>query len=569
MGLLKTLRGKLMTAFLAIASITAIVSLISYTGMKTLEHKFKTVIESAPLIESAVNMKLTLSQDIMMVMQLMAALDSDELDAIWKRHEAIVKQFNLYKKAILEGATLKSKTIFPAKDETLRNIVKASGTAYEKDFLPGFKIAYEQMFKQLSAEAYDYDLLDTIDEKTIEKGNGLTKQLDRVIDISQALILQAEADVQKEKSRVGTMIWAATVIGIGVAVLLGFFVSGKIAGPVKQADQFIHSVAKGDFTQSLEINQKDEIGSMVGAINEMVAGLAVVFRDITSGVATLNQTSDGLSKISGDLETGAKDMASRSGSVSEAAQIMHDRISSVAVNSEESSGNLDTVSAAMEEMNATVNEIAKNTGDAKNITQAAVSTAHSASVKVNELGVDAREIGQVTEVITEISGQTNLLALNATIEAARAGEAGKGFAVVANEIKALAYQTAEAAKNITEKINKIQQSTQGTVSEIEQISTVINEVDGIVASIAGAIEEQSITSREIASNIAQAAQGIGETNEHIAESSQVSAGIAEDIASVNTNAKGVTDSSGEVSQSVQQLTDFAQSLKEVLARFKV
>jgi len=47
-------------------------------------------------------------------------------------------------------------------------------------------------------------------------------------------------------------------------------------------------------------------------------------------------------------------------------------------------------------------------------------------------------------VITEIAEQTNRLALNATIEAARAGAAGKGFAVVAEEIKSLAFQTADA-----------------------------------------------------------------------------------------------------------------------------
>ena len=110
MSVFQTLRAKQMTGFLIVASITAIVSLVSYNGMKNLENKFKIVIESAPLIESAVNMKLFVGQDIIAVMKLMAALDTEELDIIWKEHETNIARFDLYKKGILQGATLKSKS---------------------------------------------------------------------------------------------------------------------------------------------------------------------------------------------------------------------------------------------------------------------------------------------------------------------------------------------------------------------------------------------------------------------------------------------------------------------------
>jgi methyl-accepting chemotaxis protein len=569
MKVLKSLRMKLMIGFLIIASITAIVSLVSYNGMKNLENKFSIVIESAPLIESAVNMKLFVGQDIIAVMKLMAALDTEELDIIWKEHEANIDRFDLYKQGILDGATLKSKTIFPAKDETLRKIVMETGNFHEQEFRPSFKIAYEQMHLQLSAESYDYEILDTIDEKIIEIGGALTQRLDKVIEISEGLILQAEQDAQTEKARASSLLLAATLIGIAVALFLGIIISGKVTGPVKKAAAFSQTIAGGDFSCSLETDQKDEIGSMVIAMNQMVKGIAEVFKDISTGVTTLNQTSSGLSKISQELKVGAEDMSQRSESVAKGAQVMRDGITAVAAGAELSSSNLDTVSAAMEQMTATVNEIAKNTSQARSIAQTAVTSAEQASLTVNELGADAREIGQVTEVISTISGQTNLLALNATIEAARAGEAGKGFAVVANEIKDLAQQTAEAAGNIAQKIDSIQQSSQGTVVEIQQISSVINEVETLVSSIAGAIEEQSITSKEIAQNIAQAAEGIHKTNENIAESSEASAKIAQDIASVNQTAKKVTDSSREVGESVQKLTDFAAELQQMLTRFKL
>jgi methyl-accepting chemotaxis protein len=569
MKVVQTLRGRLMTGFLAIASITAVVSVISFFGMKELETKFNTVIDSTPLIESAVNMKLTLAQDMMLVMRLMAALDTDELEAVWKEHEKSIQQFNLYKTAILDGGDLGGKTIVRADDAGLRKRISFSGERYEQSFLPNFKVAYEQMHKQLSAEAYDYSLLDTIDEKTIESGQGVSKGIDEAIVMIQELIFAAESDVKAEKFRVATLIWATTGIGIGVAVLLGFVISGKIAGPVKKVDRFIQEIAKGDFTQSLVIRQRGELGSMVTAINEMKGELADAFTRITQGVATLNQASSGLSQVAGDLDTGVNEMSGRAGSAAEASRVMSEGIAAVAASSQQSSSNLDSVSAAMEEMAATVNEIAGNAGKAKDVTATAVTAAENVSGKVDQLGGDAREIGHVTEVITEISEQTNLLALNATIEAARAGEAGKGFAVVANEIKDLAEQTSEAAGNISGRIGRIQDSTQDTVDEIRQISKIITQVDDIVTSIAAAVEEQSLTTREVTGNIAQAVEGIHETHTSISESSAASSGVAKDLASLDGNVQAIRKSTDRVNESVGVLTDFSRSLNQILGRFKV
>ncbi len=569
MNWLHSIRTKQMAGFLAIAAITAVVSLVSYNGMKNLEASFRQVIETAPLTESAINMKLAVSQDIVAIMTLMAALDTDQLDAAWQVHQENAARFNRYQKAILEGGDIGDKHIFPTQDPELRQIIQNVKQFHTSIFLPSFKVAYDQMHLQLSAEPYDYAILDTIDEKTIALANDLTRQLDQAGAISQGLILQAETDLIKEKQQAVTILAAATLVGIAAALLLGFVVSGRIAGPVKKAAAFTRDVAQGDFSKTLEVTQKDEIGSMVNAMNQMVQGLALVFKNIAQGVATLDQTSADLSGISDSLKTGAEKMTHKSGAVSGAAQAMQERVASVTKSSQAFSDNLDTVSAAMEQMNATVAEIAKNTSEARQISETAVSTASGASNRVDELGKDAAEIGEVTQTISDISDQTNLLALNATIEAARAGDAGKGFAVVANEIKGLAQQTADAANDIAKKIARIQSSSKGTVTEIQQISKVIDDVNTIVSSIAGAIEEQSSTAREIAENISLAAQGVHDNHEHIADISLASSRITEDILIVNNHAGTVTDTSRKVSENVTRITEFAASLGQAVRRFKV
>jgi len=408
------------------------------------------------------------------------------------------------------------------------------------------------------AAAELYPVIDPVSEK-------FTELIDLQLEIAKIENNKAERLYKTAQN----IMYGLLIVCALLVFTITFIIIKGITLPLAQGVNFAKKMSEGDFTQTLDINQKDEIGVLAGALNEMGKLLRNMFEDINNGVETLSSSSSELATISRQMTTGSEHTSGKANSVAAAAEEMATNMTSVSAATEQASTNLSMVAAASEEMSATITEIAQNSEKARDITDKAVSQAKSASAGINKLGRAADEIGKVTETITEISEQTNLLALNATIEAARAGEAGKGFAVVAGEIKELAKQTAAATLEIKEKIAGIQNSTTVTVTEIEQISKVINDVNEVVSTIAAAVEEQSTTSRDIAENVAQASQGIQEVTENVAQSSSVSSEIAKDISDVNQSASEMSNSSSQVNLSGDELSGLSKQLKEMVGRFNV
>jgi methyl-accepting chemotaxis protein len=374
-------------------------------------------------------------------------------------------------------------------------------------------------------------------------------------------------DVAVNDQARSSLLWQ---LGLGLLIVAAavFFISmfaRSIARPTQRCAEFANGIAKGEFNQTLEIQQEDEVGVLASALRTMQDDLKRSIAQRAEAQAHADSERRRImNELAGQFEASVGEIVETVASASTELEASATTLTATAVRSqeqaivvaaasEEASTNVQSVASATEEMASSVNEISRQVQDSAKMAHEAVAQARETNNRVGELSRAAARIGDVVELINTIAGQTNLLALNATIEAARAGEAGRGFAVVASEVKALAEQTAKATGEIGLQIAGIQAATDSSVVAIKEISDTIGRMSEISSTIASAVEEQGAATQEISRNVQQAAQG----------TMQVSANIGD----VQRGAGETGSASSQVLSAAQSLSGESNRLKTEVSRF--
>jgi len=163
----------------------------------------------------------------------------------------------------------------------------------------------------------------------------------------------------------------------------------------------------------------------------------------------------------------------------------------------ESTAEQDSLNEMANQLSDNINGLASTTEEISAQTQEIAAVTNRLAEVAQESQIRVRETDQVINLIKHIAGQNNLLGLNAAIEAARVGDAGRGFGVVADEIRKLAFTTAESIKKIEQIVAIIQKDSTSNYQQLTQVKNVVAQVADAIAQVAGSVVEAGDLSQQL------------------------------------------------------------------------
>ena len=520
---------KLISSFLIIAVLTAIVGVVGIYGMTQISQSFDEMYElqtvPMPELGKAIEM-LQRQRSSMRELIVGAALEDFEMIENARKsadnyHELMKNAMDAYFLSIRAPDALK--------------LFEEANNLYETEFRVGFNRIYEGARSDVdAAELY------IIMREYTDATNQIVDNFDECMTLKIELAANAAKSASSMADMLLYIIIGVLIFAVAAAVAFALYISGLISKPLVVLARFMKKAGgTGDIALSeQEANQlnslslmKDEIGQAIAGSTAFINQVNYIARElemIASGDLTTNvkllseadtmgkslaQMVSNLNEMFGNIQTSTSQVSTGAKQVADGAQ-------SLAQGSTEQASSIQELSSSITEIANKTKENAEIAGRTSILSETIKASALKGSTQmddmitaVQEINDASQSISKIIKTIDDIAFQTNILALNAAVEAARAGQHGKGFAVVAEEVRNLASKSADAAKDTGDMIqNSMEKAELGsqiageTATSLKEIVSGISESSEMIAEIAKASEEQSLGISQINTGIDQVAQ---------------------------------------------------------------
>ena len=367
-----------------------------------------------------------------------------------------------------------------------------------------------------------------------------------------------------------------------IGVIFVIFLSRGLKAYFARMETVFKKIAKGDTTSRINYKTNDEIGILMGYLDESIDHMSIMLKLLVKETAQMAKVGNILSSdmektaISAQIVTsnisGVKDEIMRQASsvteilatIEQAIRIIEHLDLSIETQNDSVSNGLRQMERITRNINTITEILQKNNELIKDLCTKTISGkegARTANDVVAQIAERSDSLLEASLVIQNIASQTNLLAMNAAIEAAHAGESGKGFAVVADEIRKLAEesnmqgkQIANVLKETIEVINHLIEAGSGAESIFDEVYELTNDISGREDLIEEELKEQAEGTNialDMMKDIKEVANGIKNGSSEMLEGNKA---ISKEMKLLDTLTRTINNSMQEMNDGANEIT---------------
>lgn len=561
-------RTKLISSFIIVAILIAVVGTIGMMSLKTVdansEEMYNNRLQSVYMLTDMKQNLIKANSDIMELVYLKDASKKTDLE-----------------KDIQDNISEDGKYINAYEKFSMNDTEKQIWSTY-KNQLQQCRTLRDNVTKFVDAGSFD-EAVKQYQKLSVNEVAMITN-LDKLINLNIDSAKTSNLNNHSVFLNSNKIMLILIIAGLLLAIGLGLLLNSYIANPLKLAVANIKTIAHGDFTTIIPLGRKDEIGELAYAIDTMQKDLVELIKAIMVNSQDMSTSSEELSATVEELTSKAEEIDSA--------------VTNITSGIQETSASSEEITASVEEVDSSINELSEKAMEGSNNASKSKERATEVEKKGEEAIKEARSLyeekknhmvqaiedGRVVDnikimadTIASISEQTNLLALNAAIEAARAGEQGKGFAVVAEEVKKLAEQSSQAVTGIQDTIVKVQDAFKNLSGNGNDVLKFINEDVDPKFKEFGNMGNQYYNDSDFVSKMSEEIASMSEElTATINQVSQAVQNMAGNAQKSSQNAKAIKSGIDETTKAIEQValaaqsqSELAQKLNEMVQKFKV
>ncbi len=403
-----------------------------------------------------------------------------------------------------------------------------------------------------------YDILVPIVRKAVTKaqqkdvGTSIFQPAkDEVIGTARVGVSLASLNVEMRNILLFSV--AITGIIILVSIVTASVFIKMIVKPVLDMATAATAIAEGDFTQTVNVNAKDEVGVLGNAFVKMTGNLKEMIKSIQDASKNVVSASHHISICSNNVSGGAQQQSQSIEKISTSIEEINTSISDVAGSIDTLSNAVVATSSSILEMEASINEVANHTG----VLETAVESTSSA---ILEMSASIKEIADHSDILSDAAEKTVLTAQEINMSIGKVEESAQKAAKLSEKV------SEDAAKMGLQSVRKTIEGMDTIRQTMDKLAKVINGLGVRSAQIGGIltiIDEVTDQTGLLALNAAILAAQSGEHGRGFAVVADEIKELAERTdSSTKEIAQLIVDVQAEVADAVTLMKEVLRSVED-------